>query len=123
MWNLLRQSDPRVPEHAAALQVGDLILGIAEIMAEHFGVMFAEKRCFKIQRRGKVRKAERETRQLELPEDPVVHLADGAALAQMRMVDCLLYRQHWRAGHPMLAHRGERGRVARQRSDPAFDFV
>jgi hypothetical protein len=32
-----------VADHAAALELGDLLLGIAEIAAEHFGVVLARK--------------------------------------------------------------------------------
>src|ERR1700693_4756482 len=84
--------------------------------------MLTEHRRMELKRSREIRKAERETGHIEIAEDAIVYGPNGAALAQMRMVDRLLHRQHGSMRHAKLLERRVRGLVTRHRGEPSFDL-
>src|ERR1700730_11661972 len=55
---------------------------IAELAGQKLLVVLAEKRGLQLERLRKVREAERESGNVEIAEDAIVHRPNGAALAQ-----------------------------------------
>ena len=52
--------------------------------------MLAQERRLQFERAREIREAQREAGQFEIAQDPVVDLAHGPALAQMRMLGLML---------------------------------
>src|SRR5579859_5844519 len=83
-------------QYAVTFEPIDIAWCITEVAREDVPVMLAEQRRFQLEQLRKRRKAQRKSRHLEIAKQPIMNLAYGAPLAQMRMRHRLFQREDGR---------------------------
>jgi len=84
---VLMQMDASALAHdASALELPYLVGIVAKVSGKNLLVMLAQERRLQIERAREIRKAQREAGQFEIAQYPIMDLAHGPALAQMRML-------------------------------------